>query len=505
VAINSFFGASSVADGLFTIEVVYLPTGAREEAVLAFGAGHYVDVSYLGQTSPSENPALYEVRPRWVALPGLVDGTNGCKQSGSVQWTLPQSADYAWAKTELDSVTAFWVRCRAIGNPASSPALGTVAGVARRWHLLLEDCQQGRSVTEDLGQATTAALQTYQLSAADIIDGTAAEADSVTVGGEVWTVVASLYGYDPDDKVVQLSEDPDGTFRYTFGDGVTGAIPPAGARILASYRRGAMDDGNVGAGAVKTASTAVTSLADITNPRAATGWAAREGGTEASIAKTKLLIPGYVRAVNGPVTAEATGAFIEANFRTADGRSPVARAIGYEDETDPKTARVYVVGTGDTQLTADDLEELEAWLNGTAYGWQRIGKRMLLNQQARVLNWVARVVNVTTTVTVLTGYAGGVKAAIEAALADALRPLVRRRLPTDSTEATGTYVHRLGGRLSKTTVLAAIAAAAGDGYIDQVTTIDDLGESLTDVAAIDLDEGELPMLGTATVTITEAS
>jgi len=506
--LTGFYGASDVTDTELTARVTYLPTGAYEDVVVEFSGGnHYIDGTSLGQMSPSENANLYKIQPSWVPPENLSDGTNGTKASGTVTWDIPQSAERRWAKTTVNGIEAYWMRVRAIGTVLTGSTLDAVSAPIRKWHWLLEACQQGRTVVEDLGLTTTDDFQSFVLGSRDLVEGSAESAGSVQVGTDTdWTVVRSLYGYDPDDKVAQLVEDPDGTFRYVFGDGTTGKVPPAGQRVIATYRRGALDDGNVGAGTVVVASKPLSFAADLTNPRAATGWQRREGATEASLEALRLTTPGYVRARNGAVTAEGTGALLIAEFLTSDGRNPIVRAEGYEDPSDPQSARIYCVGSGGSHLSADDLAEAATWLNGVAAGWQQYDRRLVINQQVTMLNYVRRIVDITVTVYVLEGFQGGVKAAVEVRLADQIRALGRRWLVTDTDQATGGYIYRIGGKFSKVIPLAAVKDAAGEGFIDQTLTMDDPsppggGGPLVDVAVIDLAEGELPVLGTVAVTV----
>lgn len=71
-------------------------------------------------------------------------------------------------------------------------------------------------------------------------DGASVE---VFVDGEAWTRISSLAEAGPDDKVYVLNSE-DGTL--VFGDGLHGAIPPAGADVTVSYRSGGGTSGNVG-------------------------------------------------------------------------------------------------------------------------------------------------------------------------------------------------------------------------------------------------------------------
>lgn len=60
----------------------------------------------------------------------------------------------------------------------------------------------------------------------------APDSQQIRIGGEPWTAVDDLAGAGPDDRVYAF--DPE-TGTVTFGDGVHGAVPPAGAPIRADY------------------------------------------------------------------------------------------------------------------------------------------------------------------------------------------------------------------------------------------------------------------------------
>lgn len=505
--LTSFYGTSDITDGILVARVTYLPTGAYEDVVVEYSASvHFVETSYLGQTTPSETEGLYTVQPFWVPVPDLVDGTSGLTTDGNVTWSVPQSSTARWALVAVNGITAYWVRARCIAASAfTEPKVSTVTCPRKRWHILVPTCIQGRTVTEDIGDTSGASFQTFALGANDIIEGSV----GVTVDGDDnWTVVRSLYGYDPDDKVIQLEERPDGSFHLLLGDNVTGKRPSSGLSVVATYRVGATISGNVGADTVVQPAASLTYLTDTTNPRPATGWKEREGRDDGSIDQTAanlrtlaLEIPGFVRSVNGCVTPEGVQSKMLAEFLTTDGRQPFARIEAYESPTDPRVTLVYVVGSGGAAVDAADLLEAETWLNGTAYGWQRTGQRMTSGQTADALNYVGHAINITTTVQVRTGFAAGVAAAVEAELTYALGPLARERMSDAEDAPSGPYVHTLGGKVSPVVWLYAIKRGAGAGFVDQTTTASDLSGALAGSAT--LAEGELPTVGTLTITVSE--
>lgn len=86
----------------------------------------------------------------------------------------------------------------------------------------------------------------------------------------------------------------------TFGDGVNGAIPVAGARVLATrYRVGGGSIGNVPAGTVTALKTALPQVKEVTNIRAAAG-----GSDAETVAEARLRAPQLLRTRDRAVSAE---------------------------------------------------------------------------------------------------------------------------------------------------------------------------------------------------------
>ena len=160
----------------------------------------------------------------WVALVGLIDGTNGLTDLSvgkTIQWT-PQ-AD--WAEVIIDSVTTFWIRIR---EANAAPVYGTVPlfsqaslGIAAVVDVHVDGTtifttQANRVVLfDDIGVkgSLTASQSTIQA-------GTFAGTDSITVDVDlVATTTApqdltvSVYGHYSDAQATAISE----KFAVSFG------------------------------------------------------------------------------------------------------------------------------------------------------------------------------------------------------------------------------------------------------------------------------------------------
>ena len=67
---------------------------------------------------------------------------------------------------------------------------------------------------------------------------------AVTVNGKPWRFVSGLADSGPRDRDFTVSQTADGKTVITFGDGVHGALPPAGSEITVRYNGGGGTGGN---------------------------------------------------------------------------------------------------------------------------------------------------------------------------------------------------------------------------------------------------------------------
>jgi predicted phage baseplate assembly protein len=109
-------------------------------------------------------------------------------------------------------------------------------------------------------------------------DATAAlpalEIDLDRDGGDPWRPRRDLLGSGPADRYVVGEVDDDGALHLRFGDGREGAAPPAGGRLLASYRIGHGSQGNAGHDVINRivcCGTRLTGVTRVRNPLPAVG------------------------------------------------------------------------------------------------------------------------------------------------------------------------------------------------------------------------------------------
>lgn len=119
----------------------------------------------------------------------------------------------------------------------------------------------------------------------------AANTLEVRVDGVLWHEEDTLYGQNGDERVYTTAVDNDGVMTVQFGDGQTGARLSTGSNnVVATYRQGIGQDGNVSAGSLTTLLDKPVGLKKAVNPMAA------EGGSDAeSLEYARTNAPNTVR------------------------------------------------------------------------------------------------------------------------------------------------------------------------------------------------------------------
>lgn len=113
----------------------------------------------------------------------------------------------------------------------------------------------------------------------------------VRIAGVLWKEVESLYGQIFNDRVYTARVNDESKMSVRFGDGKTGARLPAGQdNVVATYRQGLGNEGNVRANSLTTQLDRPIGLKSVTNPKQA------EGGTDPeSLQEARLNAPNTVR------------------------------------------------------------------------------------------------------------------------------------------------------------------------------------------------------------------
>jgi hypothetical protein len=263
------------------------------------------------------NPGLDVDTPRWVALTPLA-APDVLNAIGVVQLALPGVANLGnWTfsdpmsegtedfppKIEDPNVSArviTWVRMRL--RPPTTSGGATVPAVALTWvGINATPVYQAVAVTNEIvGTATGDPDQSYQLAQMPVLPSTLTittqDTGSLTTTLQ-WAQTDDLLVAGAQDQVYTL--DPEAGV-IMFGDGVNGARPPAGARILANYQYGGGVQGNVGISAIDASpDPRLQGGFGIENPVPTSG-----GDRGQTVDQAVQGIPGFIRHKDRLVTAQ---------------------------------------------------------------------------------------------------------------------------------------------------------------------------------------------------------
>ena len=201
---------------------------------------------------------------------------------------------------------------------------------------------QGVTVTdEQVAIATSGANQTYVLKNTSVINNTV----QITIGGVSYNRVQYLIDSGSYDPVFTTFTNAEGATYITFGDGVSGRIPPSGVQIYATYRTGGGAIGNVATSLlksiIKVPNQTIPLGLTVTNQSAATGGADAE-----SIDSIRLNAALSIRAVNRAVS-------LTDYSYLAVQVTGVSKAIATADTYSAVT--LYLAPTGDPGVGTDNV------------------------------------------------------------------------------------------------------------------------------------------------------
>lgn len=164
---------------------------------------------------------------------------------------------------------------------------------------------QGTTVSNELvGNSSGAPTQQFQLSQTSVIN----DSVSVLVGTVAYQRVEYLIDYNSYDPVFTIYTDAEGISYITFGDGVSGRIPPISSQIYATYRVGGGVTGNVASNTIKNIikfpSGSIPAGLSVNNQDISiTGDGAATGGADAeSTDSIRINAPKSIRSLNRAVS-----------------------------------------------------------------------------------------------------------------------------------------------------------------------------------------------------------
>ena len=269
----------AVASGITTL--AFNPTD--NSGLTPLHPGDYLTVT----TPPAVNPD--GSFPDWSAdtTPIILAVQDAAARPGTVRATLSQFTLIPAAAT--DPTTSEFALVAAI-LPATDPyphtRLQLTAPLATCYDRTATTCNanvalatHGASTTELLGsgQASTRnqtfTLKQKPLTYTPAITPTGRQSSlQIRVNGVAWSEVPTLVGQPPTARVFATLNQPDGTARILFGDGIEGALLPTGQNnIIARYRTGLGASGNLPANTLTTLLDHPLGVSAVTNPSPPTG------------------------------------------------------------------------------------------------------------------------------------------------------------------------------------------------------------------------------------------
>lgn len=471
------------------IIVEYLPTGAKERVVSSYSSYNLITtLGLLGQVSASTDPEDYALTCDWVPFENQQDDTLNLTVDASVIYNFPQNQERNWQACDVNLQEGIWLRFRiiAVSTPVS-PIIDRLR-IDQGDQYILATATQGESVgPQILGSGTGGISQEFTLPETPFIDDTdVIEIDEQGSGTWlVWTRVATFLSSTETSRhyVVEVNAEDQATI--IFGDGENGKVVPTGtSNVRASYRVGADLDGNVGASEINTNASGVNGISEVSNPKLATGWRMKDGGTTADIERLKREAPAALRTRETASNTEDIARLAVNNFTDENGVKPVIRATVFEEAYGAKTAKLLVVGTGGTILTASQISQLEDYFNGDRYARPPVYGKLLLNYQVTVVNYEPRLVPVQVTVSWLGGNAESVRNALLALLT-----------PLALEDDAATYVWDYNGYISLSRVYSTLHGVDPQMADVPLLKLDGVSSSLK------LGANELPYTTAANITV----
>lgn len=242
-------------------------------------------------------------------------------------------------------------------------------------YLYTAKIQHGTSVYQDvIGTSSGASLQSFKLNYTNVL------VDSIELlinegnGQELWRRVDTFLDYDETSRVYMVSIDEFDVCTIQFGNGLRGKIPasyPNG--IIANYRIGGGEVGNVNAGIITELDTGIAYVASTFNLPATV-----LGHEKESLESIKENAPASYRARDRLVTLEDYEDLLRINFYD------FLRLYAKRDETIRTHAVVYYMLREGYELTDKLISDIDEY----------IGKRCMIGTTYELLPYEQHIVNI---------------------------------------------------------------------------------------------------------------
>ena len=203
---------------------------------------------------------------------------------------------------------------------------------------------QGETIIDEvIGVSDGGPNQIFELAQSPAINGSV----SIVVSGVSYSQVSYLIDYQEFDPVFTAEANADDVTYVTFGDGISGRVPPNGAQIVATYRVGGGTQGNVSANTIKfILSNQVTGLTVVNQNVGEISGAASGGADPETTDSIRVNAPQSIRALSRAVSlADYSSLAVQVQG--------VAKAISIAEVYSSIT--IYLAPYGDSGLQSDGL------------------------------------------------------------------------------------------------------------------------------------------------------
>lgn len=385
------------------VKVTFLPTGKTETITSVFSGGKnkITTTDLLGQITASIDVNDYLVTSDWVPLDNLTDDTSELTSDDLIKFDHPQTLTRRWKAVEVNLITGFWIRGRAVVVTATGPTFDTIK-IDQDEQFMFRTVTQGETIgPQILGSSTGLVNQKFNLPETPFIDDTELiEVDEGGVGTFIeYTRVVSFLDSSATARHYVRKTNAQDQATIKFGDGVRGKIPPAGSNnIRGTYRVGGEVNGNIGPDTLTVNADGVTGISEVNNPRAGFGWRIKDGGDDTDLERVKREGPAELRTRKTASTIDDVPLLAKNDFVDSDGIKPVVRAFAEEEKFGIKTIGLLVVGSGGNTLTRDQLDDLDLFFNGDRFARPQVKGALVMNHKVTSLNFEPALISVVATV-----------------------------------------------------------------------------------------------------------
>jgi len=394
-------------------------TSAFEDCISYYDAGkNYINTTgLLGQSSPSITAGDYVIGSLWQLLPETEDKTENFENAEDLIFQLPESQTMEWQKRTVNTLyNGHFIRYRivSLGGAPSGPEFDRLRIDDGAQYLKVAVTQGVQRSEDPLGSSDGTPDQEFTLTYSPLITGSLVIEIDEGTGFTAWSQKENFLSSNANSKDYVVDIKADDTVIIKFGDGTRGKIPAAGVdNLRVTYRTGADIDGNVGSQTITVNKSGISFVNRLWNPRQAQGWTEKEGSTEEDLARVKIEGPASIRVLDRGITPPDIE-YLTENYKDAAGSKIISRAKAIEETFGIKTVEDIVVGTGGSQLSVSQRQDVETYFNGD----KTIGidGKLVTNHEVTVVNYVRNVINVTATVY------GGNKTEIENAIKNFIHP-----------------------------------------------------------------------------------